>query len=393
MGSEAFTGRAQAYTKARPGYPFEAVEYIRNLASPDAVFADIGAGTGKFTELLAQYGNDLYAVEPNADMLEQLKIVLSPFPNVKIINGSAEATNLSNRSVDVIINAQSLNRFDIKAFRDECLRIGKPNPIIVTLYNDEPPYCSSRYKKSTGALYNNPVVREFPNPHFFTRDKWLLYFSSMEGVPQKSDAGYEAYTTELNDKFDRESVDGVLQLNLVTVVYSERIDFDNLISIRLAVPADAPNMAEVHMRSWEVAYKDIIPAEYVRDKNATRPALYTRVITDENKNSYVIQCNGKIVGIIKIAPPTDDDVGDNTYEVHYLYLHPDYFRMGIGTKAMEFAFDVARRLGKTDITVWVLDENVNSIRFYEKYGFTADGKAMNAEYGKVNGRIRMRMEI
>ena len=54
------------------------------------------------------------------------------------------------------------------------------------------------------------------------------------------------------------------------------------ITIRLAVPADAPDMAEVHMRSWEVAYKGIIPAAFIKDKNATRHELYKRVITDEN---------------------------------------------------------------------------------------------------------------
>ena len=38
---------------------------------------------------------------------------------------------------------------------------------------------------------------------------------------------------------------------------------ESLITIRLAIPADAPDMANVHMRSWEVAYKDIIPAEFI----------------------------------------------------------------------------------------------------------------------------------
>ena len=59
------------------------------------------------------------------------------------------------------------------------------------------------------------------------------------------------------------------------------------IAIRLAVPADAPDMAEVGMRSWEVAYKDILPADYIREKNAARPEQYRRTITAENKN-YMI---------------------------------------------------------------------------------------------------------
>jgi len=223
MNTKEFSGRALAYTKARPGYPDEAIKYINALAKPDAVFADIGAGTGKFTELLAQYGHEIFAVEPNADMRDQLAVILASFPNVKIVGGAAEATTLPNHHVDVITNAQALNWFDIEAFRLVCQRIGKPNALVVTLYNyncDEV-HGISRYDKSTGALYRNPTVREFPNPIYFTRDNWILYFLSMAGVPQPSESGYEAYISEINAKFDHDNVDGLLRLDLTTKVYSE----------------------------------------------------------------------------------------------------------------------------------------------------------------------------
>ena len=161
-----FTGRAQAYTEARPGYPGDAIVYIRSLAPPDAVFADIGAGTGKFTALLARFGYKLFAVEPNADMREHLTVNLAPFPNVKIIDGAAEATTLPDHCADVITSAQSLNWFDIDAFHEECLRIGKSDVLVIVLYNYNPAEdhgSPSRYDKSTGALYKNPDVREFSN--------------------------------------------------------------------------------------------------------------------------------------------------------------------------------------------------------------------------------------
>jgi len=50
----------------------------------------------------------VFAVEPSADMLEQLATIPAPFSNAKVIDGSAESTKLLNGSVDVIINAQSL---------------------------------------------------------------------------------------------------------------------------------------------------------------------------------------------------------------------------------------------------------------------------------------------
>ena len=225
MNKEEFTDRGGAYTKARPGYPDEAMEYIRSLVPANAVVADIGAGTGKFTELLARHGYKIYAVEPNSDMREQLIITLAGVSNTTVVDGSAEATTLFDDSVDVITCAQALNWFDIDKFKIECRRIGKGNPMVISLYNSEvgKDYSTSRYAKSTGALYKNPVVMEFPNPVFFTRDRWQLYFLSMAGVPLESDPGYETYMDEINSVFERDSVDGILRLDLITRVYSEKI--------------------------------------------------------------------------------------------------------------------------------------------------------------------------
>lgn len=166
----------------------------------------------------------------------------------------------------------------------------------------------------------------------------------------------------------------------------------NEITIRLAVPSDAPDMAEVHMRSWEVAYKGILPDDYIREKNATRNALYARVITEENDTSYVIQCSGKTVGIMCVAPPQDKELID-FHELHYIYLHPNYFRRGIGTQAMELAYSIARGLGKTGLVLWVLEKNVNSIQFYKKCGFVADGGSWERNFDKPLRSIRMRKEL
>lgn len=161
------------------------------------------------------------------------------------------------------------------------------------------------------------------------------------------------------------------------------------ITIRLATPYDAPKMAEIHMKSWEIAYKDIIPIDFINEKNSTRHSLYKRVITEENMNSYIILDGDKEVGIFKIADPQDNDLGDDFYELHYIYLHPDYFRLGIGTKVMEFVCDKVRCLNKKAISCWVLADNVNSIQFYDKCGFIPDGASKINSYGKDIYCIRM----
>jgi len=148
-------------------------------------------------------------------------------------------------------------------------------------------------------------------------------------------------------------------------------------------------MAEIHVRSWEVAYKDIIPADFIHEKNATRLEMWRKMITEENATQYVIELDGKAVGILGLGLPRDLDLSDDYSELFAIYLHPDYYRQGIGTQAMRFAFDKAVRMGKTLMSVWVLAKNENAIRFYEKCGFTADGRTQTLNYGRELRVIRM----
>ena len=165
------------------------------------------------------------------------------------------------------------------------------------------------------------------------------------------------------------------------------------ITILLAKPADAYDMAEVHSRSYEAAYKNILPMEFIKAKNAARLDLYQRIITNENNSQYVIQADGKTVGIMGIDSPKDDDADDSYYELGTIYLHPDYFHKGIGTQVVNFAFVQAQKLGKKFMNVWVFAENANSIKFYEKCGFIADGKSKILERGKPVECIRMKKDL
>jgi ubiquinone/menaquinone biosynthesis C-methylase UbiE len=108
-----FTGLADNYEKARPGYAAKSIDYIvSRLAPPNPVFADVGAGTGKLSELLAPLAGKLYAVEPNSDMRGKLAAALEKFPNAEAVNGSAENTGLPDHSVDAVICAQAFHWFN-----------------------------------------------------------------------------------------------------------------------------------------------------------------------------------------------------------------------------------------------------------------------------------------
>ncbi len=221
MNTNLFTGKAEAYAQARPSYADEAIDYICSLAPQGAVFADIGAGTGKFSELLVKHGSVLYAVEPNDDMRLQLEKMLAPYQNACVFNGTAENTNLPAASVDVITVAQALHWFEPSAFLKECLRVLRPDGFVVAVYNVNPKGKSPGHSKtSTDAFFGNTVIREFPNPVYYTRENWIAYRLSHSHDPKPGDEGFEAHIAQVNADFDRNSLDGLIKLDLVTTVYT-----------------------------------------------------------------------------------------------------------------------------------------------------------------------------
>jgi len=167
------------------------------------------------------------------------------------------------------------------------------------------------------------------------------------------------------------------------------------IKIRPATLSDAFDMAEVYSRSWEVAYKDFIPADYILEKRKRSVSQMERMLNDESLRpfQYIILCEGATIGSLTVAYCNDEDLDDTFYEVWGIYLHPDYFRKGVGSQAMDFAYEIARGLGKTNMSLWVFQDNDSSIKFYDKCGFVADGKTKILNCGKPLTAIRMRKSL
>ena len=67
---ENFSGKADLYSKFRPSYSNEYINYLlsENHLSMGSVIADIGSGTGILTKLLLEKKLTVFAIEPNDDM-------------------------------------------------------------------------------------------------------------------------------------------------------------------------------------------------------------------------------------------------------------------------------------------------------------------------------------
>jgi SAM-dependent methyltransferase len=133
-----FSHTVENYVRFRPGYPIDLLDFMKHETrlSPQSVIADIGAGTGKLTELFLKNGNPTFAVEPNADMRAAAERLYEDFSNLHSLNGTAEATNLPDQSADFVVAAQAFHWFDQVAARQEFLRILRPGGWALLIWND-----------------------------------------------------------------------------------------------------------------------------------------------------------------------------------------------------------------------------------------------------------------
>ncbi|MGH7754847.1 MAG: class I SAM-dependent methyltransferase, partial [Vulcanimicrobiaceae bacterium] len=133
-----FTALAGDYAKFRPGYAPQVATAVlgfvgRDPAGIDA--ADIGAGTGIWTRILAARGlRSVVGVEPNDEMRAQA-IETSCGTGITWVKGWAEATGLPDGSADLVSMASSFHWAGFDRACDEFWRILRPGGVFVALWN------------------------------------------------------------------------------------------------------------------------------------------------------------------------------------------------------------------------------------------------------------------
>ena len=132
-----FTALAKAYVN-RPGYSEPLLQMLERHTgvanNPDLIIADVGAGTGKLTEILCGHGLKCIAVEPNDSMREEGMLQTSDH-EIDWRSGSGEQTGLDDSSIDWVLMASSFHWVDLEKGLAEFHRILKPGGYFTALWN------------------------------------------------------------------------------------------------------------------------------------------------------------------------------------------------------------------------------------------------------------------
>lgn len=240
-----FTGKADFYSKFRPGYPEDFILYLihENHLSVDKVIADIGSGTGKLSVQLLEKGLRVIGVEPNDDMRLVAEESLKSFSTFTSQKGSAEHTGLDSESVDLITVAQAFHWFDAEKFKEECKRILKPDGKVALVWNSREmsndlikenasiceQYCLG-FKGFSGGFVESPEIfkrffdgayqqKTFSNDICYDLDGFIGRNLSSSYAPLKSDSNYNPFVEMLIDLFDKHSQQGMVTIPNVTHSY------------------------------------------------------------------------------------------------------------------------------------------------------------------------------
>ncbi len=145
--------------------------------------------------------------------------------------------------------------------------------------------------------------------------------------------------------------------------------------VRDAQPDDAAAVAAVHVRSWQVGYRGLLPDEHLDALTPEdRASRYRFGELDPLAPATIVAFEaGAVCGFATTGPSFDDDQAGSG-ELLALYVDPHRWGLGIGRTLVEEARTRLARAGFERAVLWVLAGNERAQRFYRIDGWAPDGR-------------------
>jgi ribosomal protein S18 acetylase RimI-like enzyme len=157
-------------------------------------------------------------------------------------------------------------------------------------------------------------------------------------------------------------------------------------SYRRAEVGDAGGIAAVHVRTWQVAYRNQVPDDYLDALSVTdRSARWRELLgaLEATATVLVAEDDGAVVGFASAVASRDDDAGPMTGELAALYVAPACWDRGVGRELLGLAVAHLGTAGFTSATLWVLQTNARARRFYAAAGWSPDGREQLTHIGSA----------
>lgn len=146
---------------------------------------------------------------------------------------------------------------------------------------------------------------------------------------------------------------------------------------RLASSDNLRDVAQVYVRSWQDAYRGIVPQAYL---DALASGSWMATLAGCVDRTWAVYEGGAVVGVCTYGPARDKAF-TGWGEVVSIYVLPEWAGKGIGHALLEAALGSLRDEGFHSVYLWVLEDNHRARTFYERQGFAPNGDVMDVEVG------------
>ena len=142
--------------------------------------------------------------------------------------------------------------------------------------------------------------------------------------------------------------------------------------VRKAKIEDALDIATIQVLSSRNAYREIMSKEYLEKTSITMREFVWKKILEENDGEVILLDDNGTQGYIHFGVTRDSDKEKTSVaEIMSIYIYPESQRLGYGTRLVRYVLENLAENFK-ELNLWVLDENFNAKKFYEKMNFTRE---------------------
>jgi GrpB-like predicted nucleotidyltransferase (UPF0157 family)/ribosomal protein S18 acetylase RimI-like enzyme len=161
---------------------------------------------------------------------------------------------------------------------------------------------------------------------------------------------------------------------------------------------DAPAIADIHVRSWQAAYRGILPDSLLDGLSVSeREQSWSELLANGDDRWLTLvaeDSGGGLMGFCSVATPSrDEGAGEKTAEIGAIYVDPDRWRGGAGSAMLTAALKELGENGWCDVILWVLPENQAALAFYDRFGFVVEHGVQKREERSGWPVIRLRAEL
>ncbi|WP_179958438.1 DUF924 family protein [Chitinimonas arctica] len=165
-------------------------------------------------------------------------------------------------------------------------------------------------------------------------------------------------------------------------------------NIRLARYEDCRRIAEIHVESWQEAYRGIVADEFLAAMSVDEREVnwQQRLAGKPAPSTLVAELAGRVVGWVCYGACPDEDAVAGDGAVWALYICPNQQRGGIGRALLQAARTALQVPGARRFSLWVIVGNGRAVDFYRAMGLSVEPDSRRAFFelgGRMMEEVRM----